>query len=115
MSNTARPSLTKSPLALARVALAVGESALPTYASLFSRKDFTLPQLFAILTLRRFFRTDYRGIVVFLKEFAELRKALGIAKVPHFTTLQKVENSLLKRGASTACSALFSLTPKITV
>ena len=36
--------MTKSPIALAREALAVGGEALPLYASRFSRKDFTQPQ-----------------------------------------------------------------------
>ena len=55
--------MTKSSLALAREALTVASSALPAYASRFSRKDFTLPQLFAILVLRKFWKTDHRGAV----------------------------------------------------
>ena len=60
--------MTKSTLRLAEEALAVAREALPTYASKFSRKDFTLHQLFAILVLRRFVRTDYRGVVITLGE-----------------------------------------------
>ena len=33
------------------------------YSSRFSRRDFTQHQHFAILVLRQFLRTDYRGIV----------------------------------------------------
>ena len=35
------------------MALAVGRRALPRYGHRFSRHDFTLPQLFAILVLRQ--------------------------------------------------------------
>jgi len=115
MSDSVRPSLTKSPLALARVALAVGEASVPRYGSRFSRKDFTRPQLLAILALRQFFRTDYRGIVSVLEDFSDLRGALALPKVPHFTTLQKAESRLLKRGVSPTCSALFSIAQTLAV
>ena len=52
--------MTKSAIALVEVALEVGREALPTYANKFSRKDYTQPQLFAILVLRKFLKTDYR-------------------------------------------------------
>ena len=109
MSESFRPPLTKSPLALARVALAVGEASLPRYASRFSRKDYTQAQLFSILALKQFFRVDYRDIVSILADFSDLRGLLALDKLPHFTTLQKAEAQLLKGGDSTTCSALFSL------
>ncbi len=109
MSASARPPLTKSPLNLARVALAVGQASLPVYSSAFSRKDYTQPQLFALLVLRQFYRSDYRGLTTRVAEHAELRAALGLCKTPHFTTLQKAESRLVAGGFSTNCSALFSL------
>jgi hypothetical protein len=78
---------TRSPLALARTALAIAQAALPAYSSKFSRKDFTQHQLFACLCLRSFFGTDYRGIVAYLEDFSDLRQVLGMEKVPHHTTL----------------------------
>jgi hypothetical protein len=51
-------SMTKSALQVARDALAAGEAALPAYASRFSRHDYSQPQLFALLVLRQFLRTD---------------------------------------------------------
>ncbi len=51
-------SMTKSAVQIARDALAVGEAALPAYGSRYSRRDHTQPQPFALLTLRRFLRTD---------------------------------------------------------
>ena len=78
--------MTKSPVALGKEALAVAQEALPAYSSPFSPKVFTQHQLFAILVLRQFFRTDYRGVVQLLQDFSELRAALGLKKVPHYST-----------------------------
>lgn len=80
-------SMTKSALQVARDALAIGEAALPPYASRFSRHDYSQAQLFALLVLRQFLRTDYRGIVTLAGEWRELREALGLAKAPHYSTL----------------------------
>jgi hypothetical protein len=90
--------MTKSPLAVAREALAVGERSLPAQANKFSRKDYTLAQLFALLVLRKFFRTDFRGVVTIVGEWAELRDVLGLDKVPDHSTLWHVEQKLLKKG-----------------
>jgi hypothetical protein len=103
-------SMTKSPLALAQEALALGEDGLPLYGSARSRHDFTLPQLFAILVLRQFFRTDYRGIVQLLADLPTLRETLHLKKLPHFTTVQKAHQRLEKRGSGSLCSTLLSRT-----
>jgi hypothetical protein len=94
---------TKSPVALAREALAAGEQALESYSARRSRHDFTQAQLFAILMLRYFLNRDYRGVVAFLEDFAELRTTLRLKKVPHFTTLQKAEQRLQKKGSWPLC------------
>ena len=101
-------SMTKSPVALCREALAVAEKALPAYSSPFSRKDFTQHQLFAILVLRQFFKTDYRGIVHLLREWSDLREALELSHVPHYSTLWYAQRRLLKRGLWTPSSPPFS-------
>jgi hypothetical protein len=80
---------------LAREALAVGRAALPPYSSRFSRRDFTQPQLFALLALKQFLKTDYRGLVALLAEWTELRRALALRKVPHYSTLCYAERRLL--------------------
>ncbi len=95
--------MTKSAVSLARAALATGQEALPTYAGKFSRKDFTLPQLFAILVLRKFFRTDYRGMVAMLAEWSDLRRVLKLPKVPNYSTLWYAEQKLMKRGLLLGC------------
>jgi isochorismate hydrolase len=92
--------MTKSPVALAQEALALAQHALDPYSSARSRHDFTQPQLFAILVLRQFFRTDYRGVAQLLEDLSDLREVLALKKVPHFTTLQKAEQRLQKRGPS---------------
>ena len=103
--------MTKSPVALAREALALGHNGLPLYGSARSRHDFTLPQLFAVCVLRQFFKTDYRGIVQLLEDFPRLRQTLCLKKVPHFTTLQKAQQRLEKKGFGHPCSTLLASGP----
>jgi hypothetical protein len=92
--------LTKSPLRVAREALAVAKSRLRAYAHKFSPKKFTQPQLFACLVLKTFLKTDYRGLVAHLADHSDIRTALGLETVPHFTTPQKASRRLLRqRGA----------------
>src|SRR6516165_7841162 len=88
--------LTKSPMKVAREALAVGAHALPRYSHTNSPKKFTLPQLFSCLVLKTFFKTDYRGIEQLLVDLPDLRNTLRLAEVPHFTTLHKAARRLLK-------------------
>ncbi len=97
--------MTKSPRAVAREALRLAQEALPAYSSKFSRQDFTQPQLFALLALKTFFKTDYRGVVQLAADFAELREELGLAKVPHYSTLCKAEQRLLKKGRPSSSSS----------
>src|SRR4051794_16869500 len=88
--------MTKSPRAVAREALRLAQNALPAYSSKYSRKDFTQHQLFAVLALKAFLKTDYRGVVAFLADLAELRGDLGLSKVPDQSTLCKAQQRLLK-------------------
>jgi hypothetical protein len=98
--------MTKSPRAVAQEALRLAQESLPAYTSVRSRKDFTAHQLFAILALKTFFKTDYRGIAQLLADFSELREDLGLAKVPNHSTLCYAEQRLLKGGRSSpSCSA----------
>ena len=84
----------KSPRKVAAVALEVGRRSLPRYSHRYSRRDYTLAQLFALLVLRQLFKTDYRGITAYLHDWPTLQQDLGLKKVPHFTTLQKAERRL---------------------
>ena len=96
---------TASPRAVAREALELARQSLPAYTSARSRKDFTTHQLFAILALEQFLKTDYRGVVQFLHDFADLRDDLGLSKVPNYSTLCYAEGRLLKKGSSSSSSA----------
>jgi hypothetical protein len=100
---TTTRTMTKSPRAVAREALRLAQDVLPAYSSKFSRQDFTQHQLFALLALKTFFKTDYRGVVQLLADFAELRQDLGLTAVPHYSTLCYAAQRLLKKGSS-SCS-----------
>lgn len=97
--------MTKSPRAVATEALRLAQDALPPYSAARSRKDFTQHQLFAILTLKTFFKTDYRGIAQLLTDLGDLRKDLGLTKVPHYSTLCYAAGRLLKKGRSSSSSS----------
>jgi len=85
----------KSPKAIVQVAVKVAK-VLPEYSHRFSPHKFTQAQLFACLVLKILLKTDYRGLVAFLKDGPELCDAIGLASVPHFTTLQKASKRLLR-------------------
>ena len=105
--------MTKSPVALAREALKVAQAGLAPHSSPFSRRDFTQAQLFSILALRQFFKTDYRGVVQLLHDFSDLRNELALKKVPHYSTLCYAEKRLLKKGLLTDCLEQFSSGPTL--
>lgn len=97
--------MTKSPRAVAREALRLAKETLPAYSSTYSRQDYTQHQLFALLTLKTFFKTDYRGLIHMLADFAELREDLGLAAPPHYSTLCYAAKRLLKKGSLSCSSA----------
>lgn len=88
--------LTKSPVEVARSALAIGAQSLRPYSHRYSPKKFCQPQLFACLVLKTFFKTDYRGIAQMLVDLPDLVRILGLRTVPHFTTFHKALGRLLK-------------------
>jgi hypothetical protein len=86
----------KSPRKVAMVALAAGMEAFSDYSHLYSPKKITQPQLFACLVLKEFEKKDYRGVWQLLIDCADLRDAIGLKIVPHWTTLQKASRRLLR-------------------
>lgn len=90
--------MTKSALRLTEEALAIARASLPVYGHPFSRHDFTLHQLFALLVLRKFLRLDYRGVVAIVAEWSDLRSLLSLDKVPDHSTLWYAERKLLEKG-----------------
>ena len=76
-------------LPFARIALGVSRAVLPRYRSRFSKRQFTQPQLLAILCLMRYEDWTFREAEVRLSEHRELRQVLGLASAPDFTTLYR--------------------------
>lgn len=74
---------------VARLALRLAGRHMSAYSCLKSRHDFTQPQLMACLVLRAYWRATYRDVVDQLKASSELREALGLTKVPNYSTLCK--------------------------
>src|SRR5262245_63712231 len=58
-----------------------------------------------LLALKTFFKTDYRGLVQLLQDFAELREELRLDDVPHYSTLCYAAKRLLKKGRSSSSSS----------
>ncbi len=77
----------RSPRKVLLVAWRVGQRCLPQYASKFSRRDFTLPQLFACLVLRQFYNHSYRKTEALLRDSPSWRRAIGLKKTPDHNTL----------------------------
>jgi hypothetical protein len=90
--------MSKSPVAVARAAIAIGRAALPPYSSKYSPHINAQAQLFACLVLRQFFKTDYRGLMTWLEDFQELRTVLGLDQVPHYSTLCYAQRRLMRMG-----------------
>lgn len=90
----------KSPNTVAKVAYYLAQQSLPVYTHQFSPKVYTQHQLFAILVLKSFFTTDYRGITELLEDNDILQDILELPRVPHFTTLQKAAKHLLSSKSS---------------
>lgn len=105
--------ITKSPTELAKIAHITAKEAIPKYSSSKSRRDYTQAQIFAILVLKAFFKTDYRGIIQFLKEFSGLKEALELKKIPHYSTLCYAEERLLKKGLSSFFKKPSLIEPRI--
>lgn len=85
----------KSPRTVALEALEVARRTLETYSHRFSPRKFTQHQLFALLVLKAHQRQDYRGVVALVADMPGLAGELGLAAVPHYTTLQKAADRLL--------------------
>ena len=78
------------------MAYALGRSSLPDHPHRFAPKTFTQPQLFSCLVLKTRMKLDYRGITALLLDAPTLCAAIGLKRVPHFTTLQKASHRLLR-------------------
>ncbi len=103
----------KSPRKVLQAAYATGQRVLRPYAHRFSPKKFTQPQLFACLVLKEFLKLDYRGVQQLLLDATDLRGFIELTAVPHWTTLQKAADRLLKKTPPIASWIRRCATPSI--
>ncbi len=88
----------KSPVAIMRAAHALGQQLFDEQSHKFSRKDFTLAQLFACLALREHQKKSYRGVEALLIDCSDLRDAVGLAGAPDHNTIWRAFEHLVKPG-----------------
>ncbi|MGQ9733300.1 MAG: IS5 family transposase, partial [Candidatus Zipacnadales bacterium] len=62
---------------------------VPPYSSKFSKRTFTQPQLLTLYCLKLKLGVTYRDLIDWLGEMPRIREALGLERLPHFTTVQK--------------------------
>jgi hypothetical protein len=81
-----------------RVAHALARAAgLPDHTSRFSRRDFTLPQLFACLVVMEHQRRSYRAAEALLRDARGWCRAIGMRRSPDHNTLWRASVYLLRR------------------
>jgi hypothetical protein len=99
-------------LSFACIALQVSRAVLPRYRSRFSKRQFTQPQLLAILCLMRYEDWTFREAEVRLSEHRELRQVLRLVSVPDFTTLyrflQRLDDQTIDRAVNETPLARFA-------
>src|SRR5882762_2590595 len=88
----------KSPRKVLNAAYALATACVKEHQSKFSRKDFTLPQLFACLVLREHQKKSHRGVEALLVDCSDLRAEIGLDRAPDHNTLRRAFKHLVKRG-----------------
>ena len=73
---------------------AIRESKIPLYSSKFSRKDYNQHQLLALLVFKEYLGARYREIIELIEVMNVIQTHLGIARIPHFTTLNKFSSRI---------------------
>lgn len=76
------------------VAYRLARQFLPDHTTKFSRKDFTLPQMFACLVVREMLRLSYRKAEAFLRDSAAWLADIGLSKPPDHNTLWRAFGAL---------------------
>ena len=67
----------------------VQSSRITQYSCKYSRRDYTQHQLLVLLLFKEYRKEDYRTVIWNLEEMGRIRDVIGLATIPHFTTLQK--------------------------
>ena len=78
-----------------RAAWHLAGQSLPDYSSKFSRRDFTLPQLFACLVVKEQMRRSYRGAEALLRDCGHWLRDVGLRRAPDHNTLCRAAAFLL--------------------
>jgi hypothetical protein len=73
-------------LRFATLALQLSQATRPRFAHKFSPQRFTLAQLAACVLLKEYRQLDWRGSEALLTLSPPLRRALGLRRVPDFST-----------------------------
>jgi hypothetical protein len=87
----------KSPRKVMRAAYHLARQSLPEYSSKFSRRDFTLPQLFACLVVKEQLRRSYRGAEAVLRDCDNWLRDVGLSRAPDHNTLCRAASLLLSK------------------
>lgn len=74
-------------LAFLERAYALSREYLPEYSGKYSRKDFTQHQTAACFLLKEYFELDFRLLNRLLRTNMQVRKLLGLGKIPDSATL----------------------------
>src|SRR5436305_7074249 len=85
----------KSPRKVMRAAYHLACQTLPDYSSKFSRKDFSLPQLFACLVVKEQMKRSYRGAEALLRDCENWLRDVGLRRAPDHNTLCRAAAFLL--------------------
>lgn len=75
----------------------LARQSLPDRSSKFSRKDFTLPQLFACLVVKEQMRRSYRGAEALLRDSEAWLRDIGLRRAPDHNTLCRAAAFLLTK------------------
>jgi hypothetical protein len=84
----------KSPRKVMRVAYLLARGTIPNHTSKFSRKDFTLPQLFACLLVKEQQKKTYRELEALLRDAEHWCRDIGMPRVPDHNTLWRAFHAL---------------------
>jgi hypothetical protein len=80
-----------------RAAYELASQSLPNYSCKFSRKDFTLPQLFACLAVKELMKRSYREAEALLADSESWLRDIGMTHAPDHNTLCRASKLLLTR------------------
>jgi hypothetical protein len=79
-----------------RAAYHLACQSLPEYSCKFSRRDFTLPQLFACLVVKEHLKRSYRGAEAVLRDGDNWLRDVGLSRAPDHNTLCRAAAFLLR-------------------